>query len=102
MHLPDSQSHALPPLTPPPARLHPTGESGLSLHGNFSWDSKGPPSIADVNLEVPVGQLVVVVGATGSGKTSLLTAIMGEMVQVGHPREGSAPLACTARHLSAA
>ena len=68
----------------PAARL---GDSAVSLIGDFTWDSKGLPSLVDVSLEVPAGQLLVVVGVTGSGKTSLLSAMLGQMQQVMMMRE---------------
>jgi ABC-type uncharacterized transport system ATPase component len=35
-----------------------------------------------INLEIPEGSLVAVVGSVGSGKSSLLAAMLGEMVSV--------------------
>jgi ATP-binding cassette, subfamily C (CFTR/MRP), member 1 len=35
-----------------------------------------------VNLEIPVGSLVAVVGSTGEGKTSLVSAMLGELPAV--------------------
>lgn len=32
-----------------------------------------------INLEIPQGELVAVVGMVGSGKSSLLSAMLGEM-----------------------
>ncbi|GAX80188.1 hypothetical protein CEUSTIGMA_g7626.t1 [Chlamydomonas eustigma] len=69
-----------PPL--PPAKK---GEVAVKLSGDFSWDTKGLPSLMDVNLEVPAGQLMIVVGSTGSGKTTLLSAMMGQMQQMYGP-----------------
>ncbi|KAJ3413134.1 hypothetical protein HDV05_008472 [Chytridiales sp. JEL 0842] len=37
------------------------------------------PTLRNINLEIPRGKLVAVVGAVGSGKSSLLNAIIGEM-----------------------
>lgn len=48
--------------------------------GTFSWDPKAEtPTLKNVTLEVPIGKLVAVVGATGQGKTSLVSAILGEL-----------------------
>ncbi|KAF2219714.1 bile acid-transporting ATPase [Elsinoe ampelina] len=48
---------------------------------NFSWGSTGDEDfkLIDVDLKFKVGQLNVIVGPTGSGKTSMLMALLGEM-----------------------
>ncbi|KAJ3693574.1 hypothetical protein LUZ60_009054 [Juncus effusus] len=52
-------------------------------NGTFSWESKAErPTLSDINLEVPVGSLVAVVGSTGEGKTSLVSAMLGELPAV--------------------
>ncbi|KAG0335643.1 hypothetical protein BG000_007355 [Podila horticola] len=38
--------------------------------------------LKDINLEFPVGKLSVIVGATGSGKSALLLALLGELERV--------------------
>lgn len=48
--------------------------------GNFSWDSKAEkPTLSNINLDIPVGSLVAIVGSTGEGKTSLISAMLGEL-----------------------
>ncbi|KAI4365222.1 hypothetical protein MLD38_021227 [Melastoma candidum] len=66
-----------PPLEP--------GLPAISIrNGNFSWDSKAEtPTLSNINLDVPVGSLVAVVGSTGEGKTSLISAMLGELPAVG-------------------
>ncbi|XP_020554194.1 ABC transporter C family member 12-like isoform X1 [Sesamum indicum] len=52
--------------------------------GFFSWDSKAPrPTLSNINLDIPVGSLVAVVGGTGEGKTSLVSAMLGELPPLG-------------------
>ena len=68
---------------PPELPAAQPGDPAISLVGDFTWDSYNFPSLVDVDLEITVGQLVVVVGSTGSGKTSLLSAMLGQMQQVG-------------------
>ncbi|PNS15552.1 ATP-dependent bile acid permease [Sphaceloma murrayae] len=48
---------------------------------NFSWGSTGEEDfkLIDVDMRFKVGQLNVIVGPTGSGKTSMLMALLGEM-----------------------
>lgn len=46
-------------------------------NGTFSWDDD--VTLQDINFEVKKGSLIAVVGTVGSGKTSLLSAILGEM-----------------------
>ncbi|KAI3891829.1 hypothetical protein MKW92_052716, partial [Papaver armeniacum] len=48
-------------------------------NGNFSWSSSEIPTLKDVNLQVVNGMRVGVCGTVGSGKSSLLSCILGEM-----------------------
>lgn len=38
--------------------------------------------MTNINLDIPVGSLVAVVGSTGEGKTSLVSAMLGELPSV--------------------
>ncbi|KAF8030774.1 hypothetical protein BT93_D0071 [Corymbia citriodora subsp. variegata] len=60
------------------------GQPAISIKdGHFSWDSKAEkPTLLDINLDIPVGSLVAVVGGTGEGKTSLISAMLGELPPV--------------------
>ncbi|KAM9618308.1 ATP-binding cassette sub-family C member 2 isoform 1-T1 [Trichechus inunguis] len=52
---------------------------------SFTWDHDLETTIRDVTLDIMPGQLVAVVGTVGSGKSSLMSAILGEMENVhGH------------------
>ncbi|GAB1859186.1 Multidrug resistance-associated protein 1 isoform X7 [Camponotus japonicus] len=50
-------------------------------NGNFSWDNDQVerPILQNINFHVEQGQLVAIVGTVGSGKSSLLSALLGEM-----------------------
>ncbi|KAI3832051.1 hypothetical protein MKW92_029075 [Papaver armeniacum] len=48
-------------------------------NGNFSWSCSETPTLKDVNLQVFNGMRVGVCGTVGSGKSSLLACILGEM-----------------------
>ncbi|CAG7727265.1 unnamed protein product, partial [Allacma fusca] len=51
--------------------------------GNFTWDeTRDIPTLRNINLRVKKGSLVAVVGTVGSGKSSLLSAILGEMEKI--------------------
>ncbi|CDQ80785.1 unnamed protein product [Oncorhynchus mykiss] len=54
------------------------GEGVLIDNGTFSWTKEGPPCLKRINVGVPQGSLVAVVGHVGSGKSSLLSAMLGE------------------------
>ncbi|CAL8283004.1 unnamed protein product, partial [Gadus morhua 'NCC'] len=44
------------------------------------WDkNRGPPSLQNVSLSLGSRQLVAVIGPVGAGKSSLLSAILGEL-----------------------
>ncbi|XP_028844499.1 ATP-binding cassette sub-family C member 2 [Denticeps clupeoides] len=60
--------------------------SAVSIsEGSFSWGKDADPVLKNVSLEVKPGQLVAVVGAVGSGKSSLLSVLLGEMHNIkGH------------------
>jgi ATP-binding cassette subfamily C (CFTR/MRP) protein 1 len=55
-------------------------------NGNFAWNEAGVSeaeesvsNLRDISIEVPTGKLVAIIGSVGSGKSSLLQAIIGEM-----------------------
>ncbi|KAK8780150.1 hypothetical protein V5799_018514 [Amblyomma americanum] len=50
-------------------------------NASFTWSlhSDDPPFLQNIDLTVPKGQLVGIFGLVGSGKSSLLNAILGEM-----------------------
>ncbi|KAK8588237.1 hypothetical protein V6N12_022692 [Hibiscus sabdariffa] len=52
-------------------------------NGVFSWDDeKGEEVLKNINLEVKKGELTAIVGTVGSGKSSLLASILGEMHKI--------------------
>jgi ABC-type multidrug transport system fused ATPase/permease subunit len=65
-----------PRLTAPPgAPALPAGGGRVELdHVTFTYDG-GPPVLRDVDLAVEPGRTVALVGATGSGKTSLVALV---------------------------
>ncbi|KAM6146342.1 multidrug resistance-associated protein 1-like [Phoenicopterus ruber ruber] len=54
---------------------HAVGYIGAS----FRWEKNGPPVLKNLSVSIPEGSLVAVVGQVGSGKSSFLSAILGEM-----------------------
>ncbi|XP_073399007.1 multidrug resistance-associated protein 1-like [Dendrobates tinctorius] len=50
--------------------------------GIFSWGPTGDPCLWSINLSIEKGSLVAVVGHVGCGKSSLLSALLGEMEKV--------------------
>uniref|UniRef100_A0A8D3DGD5 ABC-type glutathione-S-conjugate transporter n=1 Tax=Scophthalmus maximus TaxID=52904 RepID=A0A8D3DGD5_SCOMX len=55
-----------------------SGRNVVIDNGTFSWSADGPPCLKRINIHVPRGSLVAVVGHVGSGKSSLLSAMLGE------------------------
>lgn len=47
--------------------------------GSNTGAPSGPFVLADVNVDFPIGKLTLITGPTGSGKTALLNALLGEM-----------------------
>ncbi|KAL8462296.1 hypothetical protein ACS0TY_033372 [Phlomoides rotata] len=53
------------------------------IDGNFSWDESSPTStLKDINFRVSHGMRVAICGTVGSGKSSLLSCILGEMPKI--------------------
>uniref|UniRef100_A0A8R1DMH1 ABC-type glutathione-S-conjugate transporter n=1 Tax=Caenorhabditis japonica TaxID=281687 RepID=A0A8R1DMH1_CAEJA len=52
-------------------------------NGSFSWESKKEEkTLHDITVNIKRGQLVAIVGRVGSGKSSLLHALLGEMNKI--------------------
>uniref|UniRef100_A0AAR2M2I7 ATP-binding cassette, sub-family C (CFTR/MRP), member 8 n=1 Tax=Pygocentrus nattereri TaxID=42514 RepID=A0AAR2M2I7_PYGNA len=66
-------------------RKHPAREDwnsyGLHSDGYFSW-TDGAPTLSNVDIKIPFGQLTMIVGQVGCGKSSLLLAALGEMQRI--------------------
>ncbi|CAE6428317.1 unnamed protein product [Rhizoctonia solani] len=60
------------------------GETVLEIRrGEFKWSKQiVQPTLENVDITVHKGELVGILGPVGSGKTSLLSAIIGEMTRV--------------------
>lgn len=51
-------------------------------NGEFRWIKDSPePTLQDIGLSVKKGELMAVIGRVGDGKSSLLSAILGEMTR---------------------
>ncbi|KAG0440557.1 hypothetical protein HPB47_016252, partial [Ixodes persulcatus] len=51
-------------------------------HGSFAWTRDEEPVLRDVNIKIPKGKLVALVGQVGAGKSSLLSALLGDMERI--------------------
>uniref|UniRef100_A0A8C1S8U4 ABC-type glutathione-S-conjugate transporter n=1 Tax=Cyprinus carpio TaxID=7962 RepID=A0A8C1S8U4_CYPCA len=49
------------------------------VNGTFSWAKQDQATLDNINVMVPQGSLLAVVGHVGCGKTSLVSALLGEM-----------------------
>ncbi|XP_073932002.1 ATP-binding cassette sub-family C member 9 isoform X7 [Castor canadensis] len=62
-------------------RLRPAESEDIAIkvtNGFFSWGS-GLATLSNIDIRIPTGQLTMIVGQVGCGKSSLLLAILGEM-----------------------
>ncbi|KAK9410050.1 ATP-binding cassette sub-family C member 8 [Crotalus adamanteus] len=48
-------------------------------NGFFTWTPEGVPTLSSIDIRIPQGQLTMIVGQVGCGKSSLLLGILGEM-----------------------
>uniref|UniRef100_A0A8B9EZH0 Multidrug resistance-associated protein 1-like protein n=1 Tax=Amazona collaria TaxID=241587 RepID=A0A8B9EZH0_9PSIT len=49
------------------------------IGASFCWEKNGVPVLKNLSVSIPEGSLVAVVGEVGSGKSSFLSAVLGEM-----------------------
>ncbi|MEU6125695.1 ABC transporter ATP-binding protein [Streptomyces sp. NPDC047123] len=62
------------------------GEHAVTVRGlTFSYPDTDEPVLRDVDLTIPAGGSLALVGATGAGKSTLAALIAG----IGHPQAGS-------------
>uniref|UniRef100_A0A8C6Y7U9 ATP binding cassette subfamily C member 8 n=1 Tax=Naja naja TaxID=35670 RepID=A0A8C6Y7U9_NAJNA len=54
----------------------------LVTNGFFTWTPEGVPTLSSVDIRIPQGQLTMIVGQVGCGKSSLLLGILGEMQKI--------------------
>ncbi|XP_051818613.1 ATP-binding cassette sub-family C member 9 isoform X3 [Antechinus flavipes] len=62
-------------------RIRPAETEDIAIkvtNGYFSWGS-GLATLSNIDIRIPTGQLTMIVGQVGCGKSSLLLAILGEM-----------------------
>ncbi|KAI5596069.1 hypothetical protein BDE02_03G182100 [Populus trichocarpa] len=73
-------------LQPDAIEKLPVGSSDTAIEivdGNFSWDFSSPcATLKDINFKVFNGMKVAVCGTVGSGKSSLLSSILGELPKI--------------------
>ena len=48
--------------------------------GTFGWTENGDPTLQDINFSVPLSKLTILVGPVASGKSTLLKALLGEVL----------------------
>lgn len=62
-----------------------TSPTAVSIEkGTFAWSKaeRDQPTLKNINFEVQRGKLIAIVGTVGSGKSSLLSALLGFMEKV--------------------
>ncbi|NXN36277.1 MRP1 protein, partial [Rhinoptilus africanus] len=67
-------------LNPEDVNTSYSGNHAVGFIGaSFRWEKNGLPVLKNLSVNIPEGSLVAVVGQVGSGKSSFLSAILGEM-----------------------
>uniref|UniRef100_A0A0N5BHC0 ABC-type glutathione-S-conjugate transporter n=1 Tax=Strongyloides papillosus TaxID=174720 RepID=A0A0N5BHC0_STREA len=62
-------------------RINSSGKALTIKDASFSWIKETDPFLKNINLSIEKESLVAIVGRTGSGKSSLLSALLGEMTK---------------------
>ncbi|XP_036283428.1 ATP-binding cassette sub-family C member 8 isoform X1 [Pipistrellus kuhlii] len=75
-------------LMGPLQRLAPSADGNADnccvqvIGGFFTWTPDGIPTLSNITIHIPRGQLTMIVGQVGCGKSSLLLATLGEMQKI--------------------
>ena len=82
----------------PPAEVRPSPPSALEISGlTFRYPRQEAPVLEDLDLVIPAGQTVGVVGANGAGKSTLMALVAGlERPEAGTVSLGGEPVAAAA------
>jgi ABC-type multidrug transport system fused ATPase/permease subunit len=79
---PDNAPAQLPRTAPAPLKA----KHSIALqHLSYTYPKAAKPALIDLNLEIPVGSAVGLVGSTGAGKTTLVDVLLGLL----RPTEGA-------------
>eukprot|EP00930_Biecheleria_cincta_P039308 TRINITY_DN27030_c0_g1_i1.p1 TRINITY_DN27030_c0_g1~~TRINITY_DN27030_c0_g1_i1.p1 ORF type:complete len:1533 (+),score=247.93 TRINITY_DN27030_c0_g1_i1:55-4653(+) len=83
LQMPEAPRHQFGGQTPEWLRFWPESakDAALEIQGTFRWGSQAesPVAVQDIQMSIPRGELVAIVGAVGSGKSALIQAILGEL-----------------------
>ncbi|NWS41791.1 MRP1 protein, partial [Probosciger aterrimus] len=67
-------------INPEDVNTNYSGNHAVGFIGaSFCWEKNGVPVLKNLSVSIPEGSLVAVVGEVGSGKSSFLSAVLGEM-----------------------
>ncbi|WP_048863049.1 ATP-binding cassette domain-containing protein, partial [Acidisphaera rubrifaciens] len=68
-----------PPAAPPlPVRTIEAGGATVAFDNvSFHWDPARPPALDGVTFRVPAGETLVLAGASGAGKTTIIEILLG-------------------------
>uniref|UniRef100_A0A8C0EKT0 MRP1 protein n=1 Tax=Bubo bubo TaxID=30461 RepID=A0A8C0EKT0_BUBBB len=67
-------------LNPEDVNTNYSGNHAVEFIGaSLRWEKNGLPVLKNLSVSIPEGSLVAVVGQVGSGKSSFLSAVLGEM-----------------------
>ncbi|MBB2202399.1 thiol reductant ABC exporter subunit CydD [Gluconacetobacter tumulisoli] len=75
--LPDGDAPASAGAT---AQVDAEGVSVAFEHVTFAWDAARGPVLDDLSFAVPAGQTLILVGASGSGKSTIIEMLLGFVV----------------------
>ncbi|OWZ06366.1 ABC transporter [Phytophthora megakarya] len=79
LHMPELEESNVISIDDPVAERFVANDVIVAIEdGEFAWDKDGLSLLRNVNLEVKVGDFVVIHGTVGCGKSSLCSALLGE------------------------
>lgn len=81
----ESEIHLLAPGGPAEP-LDAPHDDAISLHSQgFKWSENGPVVLKDIQVDIGREAITAITGPVGSGKSSFLSSILGEMIDLSSP-----------------
>jgi ATP-binding cassette subfamily C (CFTR/MRP) protein 1 len=76
-------------------------DDAISLHSpGFKWSETGPVILKDIHVDIGREAITAITGPVGSGKSSFLSSILGEMIDLSSPESRQRAIQPYIKHIA--